>query len=58
MQKLLLLSIMIMSLVLPIRASQEKERLVGMKKTIKWMALYCVFYLFGLLYIYPRLEGY
>ncbi len=56
MQKLLLLSIMFMALIIPIRAARFERRQDGFKFTLKWMTAYCAFYLFGLLYLYPRLH--
>jgi hypothetical protein len=55
-QKLCLLSLVIMAIVIPVFASRDKSRTQGFKKTLKWTAAYCVFYLFALIYIYPRLE--
>jgi len=57
MQKLLLISIMIMTIAIPIQTSREKGRAAAVKLTVKWMAIYCAFYLFALIYLYPRLEG-
>jgi hypothetical protein len=57
MQKFFLISIMIMTIAIPMQTSREKNRALALKNTIKWMAVYCAFYLFHLLYIYPRLEG-
>jgi hypothetical protein len=37
--------------------SREKSRAEGVKRTVKWMIGFCVFYLFALMYLYPRLEG-
>jgi hypothetical protein len=56
-QKLLLLSILIMSVAIPVRTSMEKDRALGLTKTIKYFIAYAAFYLFALLYLYPRLEG-
>jgi hypothetical protein len=58
MQKLLLVSILIATIAIPVQMSREKSRAVGVKRTVKWMAGFCVFYLFALMYIYPRIEGY
>jgi hypothetical protein len=46
-----------MTIAIPMQTSREKNRALALKNTIKWMAVYCAFYLFHLLYIYPRLEG-
>jgi hypothetical protein len=57
MQKLLLISIMIMTIAIPMQTSRAKTRAAGARLTVKWMVIYCAFYLFALIYIYPRLEG-
>jgi hypothetical protein len=57
MQKLLLYSILIATVAIPVRMSREKTRAEGVKRTVKWMVGFCVVYLLGLLYLYPRLEG-
>jgi hypothetical protein len=58
MQKILLISILVATIAIPVQMSREKSRAIGIKRTIKWMVGFCVFYLFALMYIYPRLEGY
>ena len=57
MQKLLLYSILIATVAIPVRMSREKTRAEGVKRTVKWMVGFCVFYLIALIYLYPRLEG-
>jgi hypothetical protein len=58
MQKLLLISILIMSVAIPVATSRDRSRKRAVRQTITWVAAYCVVYLIALLYIYPRLEGY
>jgi hypothetical protein len=57
MQKLLLVSILIATVAIPVQMSRERTRTEGVKRTVKWMVGFCVFYLIALLYLYPRLEG-
>jgi hypothetical protein len=57
MQKLLLISILVATIAIPVQMSTEKTRAQGVKRTVKWMVGFCVFYLFALMYLYPRLEG-
>ena len=57
MQKVLLFSILIATIAIPVLMSGAKTRAEGVKRTVKWMVGFCVLYLIGLLYLYPRLEG-
>jgi len=57
MQKLLLYSILVATVTIPVQMSGAKTRAEGIKRTVKWMIGFCVLYLLGLLYLYPRLEG-
>ena len=52
--KLFLLSIVLGPIVLPLRAARAKNARKGFRKTIIHMALFNVFYLFVLLFIYGR----
>jgi hypothetical protein len=52
--KLFLLSIVLAPIVLPLRAARAKNARKGFRKTIIQMALFNVFYLFVLLFIYGR----
>jgi hypothetical protein len=52
--KLFLLSIVFAPIVLPLRAARAKNARKGFRKTIIHMALFNVFYLFVLLFIYGR----
>jgi hypothetical protein len=55
MSKLLLLSILIASIALPARAARERNSKRGLRKTILYMILFNVFYLFSLLFLYGRI---
>jgi hypothetical protein len=55
MAKLLLLSIIIATIALPVRAAKSKQPRAGLKKALLQMAIFNVFYLGGLLYLYGRL---
>lgn len=55
MSKLLLLSILIASIALPARAAREKNPRRGLRKTIVYVLLFNVFYLFSLLFLYGRI---
>jgi hypothetical protein len=52
--KLFLLSIVLAPIVLPLRAARAKNARKGFRKTMIQMALFNVFYLFVLLFIYGR----
>ncbi|HEY3495577.1 MAG TPA: hypothetical protein VGK73_12860 [Polyangiaceae bacterium] len=53
--KTLLLSIVIMSIVIPAMAASEKNPAKGLKKALVNMALFDVFYVVAIKYIYPFL---
>ncbi|MEO7035148.1 MAG: hypothetical protein ABI548_14620 [Polyangiaceae bacterium] len=55
MQKLVLLSVIIASLVIPIRATHAKNAKQGLKKALVQMAIFNLIYLILVLYVYPRL---
>jgi hypothetical protein len=57
MSKLVLLSIIIATMVIPNRLAQIKSRTIGFKKLKRWMFLCCLIYILLLLYVYPRLES-
>lgn len=54
-QKLLLISILLATMVLPMRAARDPSPARGFRKTVVWMSGVAAFYMIGLLYIYPRL---
>jgi hypothetical protein len=53
--KLLLISIMLMSILIPARAAAEKDPRRGLKKALVAMALFNLFYALAVTYLYPRL---
>jgi hypothetical protein len=55
MRKLLILSILIATFWIPIRAAREPNPFKGLRKVRKQFALYCVFYVIAVVYILPRL---
>ena len=57
MQKLLLVSILIATVWITLGWQPKVPVSEGVKRTVKWMVGFCVLYLIGLLYLYPRLEG-
>jgi hypothetical protein len=56
MQKLLLLSLVLGTVAIPVRASSDKSARRGLKRAIFGVFLLEVFYAFGLLVLYPLLE--
>ena len=54
MSKIILLSILFMSIALPARAAREKNPRKGLRKTIVYMTLFNLFYLFSLIFLYGR----
>ena len=55
MKKLVLLSIIFATIAIPARAARMKNPRVGIKKALRNMVLFNLFYLFAVLYIWPRL---
>jgi hypothetical protein len=55
MKKLLLLSILVASIVIPARAARAKNPRAGLKKALVNMMIFNAIYLFALLYVYNRL---
>jgi hypothetical protein len=55
MSKLFLLSILIATIALPARAASRPNPKKGLKKALVYMALFNLFYLFGLVFLYGRL---
>ena len=56
MKKLVLMSIIIMTFVIPVRASKARTTALGLRATVKGLAIYCFIYMLLLLYVYPRLS--
>lgn len=55
MAKLLLLSVIFATVAIPVRAARLKNPRLGLRKALLWLALFNVFYVFSLVYIYHRL---
>jgi hypothetical protein len=53
--KLLLISILFMSIIIPARAAVAKDPRRGLKKALINMVLFNLFYVLALTYLYPRL---
>jgi hypothetical protein len=56
MAKLLLLSTVLVSIMLPILAARDANPRRGLRRTVQGMVLYNLFYVFAVLEIYPRLS--
>lgn len=54
MSKLLLMSILIAMITIPTRAAREPDPKQGLKRAIKQMVIFEVFYVFALLYLWGR----
>jgi hypothetical protein len=57
MQKLILMSIVIFLVALPIRAAGERNPRLALKKALWWSVAGIGFYVFLLLWVYPRYVG-
>jgi hypothetical protein len=57
MAKLLLLSVLIMTVALPMRYAKAKDPRAGLKRTIVAMALYIWFWVFYLVYIHMKISS-
>lgn len=54
MQKLILLSILATTIVVPAAAARHPRPRLGLRRTIAWMMAAIVAYAFAVLYLYPR----
>jgi hypothetical protein len=50
------MSIIVATVIIPMRAARGKNGRRGLRKAIVWMVLFNLIYLFALLFIYGRLE--
>lgn len=57
MQKNLLLTILIATIMIPMLAASDRSPTRGFRRTVTWMALFNVFYMIALIYIWPRLPA-
>ena len=55
MSKLLLLSIIFATIAIPARAARAKNPRLGLRKTLIGLAVFNLFYLFGLVFLYGRI---
>ena len=55
MQKLLLISVIVATLAIPIRAARDPHPARALKRAVAGFAGFALFYLFSLRFIYPRL---
>jgi hypothetical protein len=55
MSKLLLTSVLIANLAIPLMMARDPLAVRGLKRTLLWVAAFNAFYLFGLVFVYPRL---
>jgi hypothetical protein len=56
MSKLILMSIVIAMVVIPVRASREKDARKGLKKMTSHMLMFGVFYVFALRFLWGRFD--
>jgi hypothetical protein len=52
--KLILLSLLIGTLVIPMRASRAPSAALGFRRTLFWLFSFNAIYLFLVLYVFPR----
>ncbi len=53
--KMVLISILFLSIIIPARAAQAKDPRKGLKKALIQMAVFNLIYVLALTYLYPRL---
>jgi hypothetical protein len=57
MAKLLLLSVVLMSVWLPVMTARDSNPRRGLRRMVHGLVLFNIFYVFAVLVIYPRLMG-
>lgn len=57
MAKLLLISIVIMTIAIPMRASRDPSPTRGLRRAVLWFAGFNLLYLIGIIYVLPRLPA-
>jgi hypothetical protein len=57
MQKALLISILVATLVIPLRASRIQDRRKAIRRMDKQLFVFCALYVVGLVVVYPLLGG-
>ncbi len=55
MQKILLISFIFAPVVLPMIAARDPSPVRGLRKAVLWWVGFNLLYVFGFLYVYPRL---
>ncbi len=56
MAKLILLSNIMMGMYAPIYCARDRNPRRGLRRAVRWVAVYNVFYVFAALVIYPHLK--
>jgi hypothetical protein len=56
-QKLILMSILVLSIALPVRAAAEPRPGLALRKAVWWMVAAIVGYTFAVVFVYPRFVG-
>jgi hypothetical protein len=57
MEKLVLFSIVALTIVVPAVAAAERNPRLGLQKTVAWMLIGIFAYLVSVVFVYPRLHG-
>jgi hypothetical protein len=57
MKKFLLYSILIATVAIPMIAASDRSPIRGFRKTVLWTVAFNALYLFGVLYVWPRLPS-
>jgi hypothetical protein len=57
MQKFLLLSILLATVVIPMQTAKDRSARRGLRRTLLWMAAFNAVYLFSIIYVLPRLPS-
>jgi hypothetical protein len=55
MQKLLLVSLLIATVALPMRAARARSARLGLRRAVFWMLAFNILYLLAVRLVYPRL---
>ena len=56
MQKLLLLSLVLATVIIPIQAARHESAVIGLRRTVLGLSAWIVFYVVAIVYILPRLS--
>jgi hypothetical protein len=55
--KLILLSLLIMSIWVPVKLASKQPRSRQFRRMLKWMVGCCLLYMFLIVYVYPRVAS-